>query len=290
MSDPITVFIKTSDGRKLTVPDLTGSSTVLQLKEKLASLTKMSPDDLRLIYSGSLLQDDNTLSSYKISGDKCTLHMVRKTKVAPSQPAAVPAPEQQNHSRAHSFLAGDDDDDDDEGAGLNPQRAEEIIRAMASLRRGDMGPEALQIFERYISEIPELQGAPPEERANIFMGLMNRLMSQTIPDITPQQLSSAVSNAMNQLGLTGRSANLTSVTTQSIKNAFDQLFARLLQIAATTTRANNATATTTTTAGQPDQPVQGVQPAQPLQPHHQFITKEQLTTAVKNAMKAHNMS
>lgn len=74
---PITFNIKSSSDAKyvLTIPLTT---TVLALKEKLSSAdyADIPPDRQRLIYSGRVLKDPDTLSVYKIKEGN-TVHLVK---------------------------------------------------------------------------------------------------------------------------------------------------------------------------------------------------------------------
>lgn len=73
----ITFSVKSSSDQKfnLTVPE---SMTVLELKTKLSTseYADVSPERQRLIYSGRVLKDPDTLATYKIK-DGNTLHMVK---------------------------------------------------------------------------------------------------------------------------------------------------------------------------------------------------------------------
>ena len=74
---PITFNIKSSNNAKY-VFTLPLSITVLDLKNKLASsdYADLPPERQRLIYSGRVLKDPDTLSSYKIKEGN-TIHLVK---------------------------------------------------------------------------------------------------------------------------------------------------------------------------------------------------------------------
>ncbi|MCJ1272937.1 hypothetical protein MMC21_000726 [Puttea exsequens] len=97
---PITFNIKSSSDAKyvLTVPL---SMTVIDLKTKLSSseYADIPPDRQRLIYSGRVLKDPDTLSSYKIKEGN-TVHLVkgaasnqRQNPAASSSPSTSAAPQ-----------------------------------------------------------------------------------------------------------------------------------------------------------------------------------------------------
>ncbi len=74
---PITFSVKSSNDAKHVVT-LPLSLTVLELKTKLAGsdYVDIPPERQRLIYSGRVLKDENTLSSYKIKEGN-TIHLVK---------------------------------------------------------------------------------------------------------------------------------------------------------------------------------------------------------------------
>jgi ubiquilin len=80
--------VKTSGDKThaITMPD---SATVLDLKNKLAGsdLEDIPADRQRLIYSGRVMKNDDTLKTYKIKSGN-TIHMV---KSAASNPAPAPS-------------------------------------------------------------------------------------------------------------------------------------------------------------------------------------------------------
>lgn len=95
-SAPITFSVKASNDAKytFTLPD---STTVLDLKEKLSSPEHADTpaERQRLIYSGRVLKDNETLASYKIK-DGHTIHLVKSAasnqrQNPPPQPASTAA-------------------------------------------------------------------------------------------------------------------------------------------------------------------------------------------------------
>lgn len=71
----ITVTIKAAGDKKHETKVLT-TSTILQLKEQLAKEMDVSVDRQRLIYSGKILKDGDTLETYKIKNGH-TIHLVK---------------------------------------------------------------------------------------------------------------------------------------------------------------------------------------------------------------------
>lgn len=72
------------------------SETIGALKEKISAEKGWEPSSQKLIYSGKILQDDNTIESYKIEEKGFIVCMTSKPKPAPkaAAPPATPAPVQ----------------------------------------------------------------------------------------------------------------------------------------------------------------------------------------------------
>lgn len=84
MSD-ILITIKSSGDSKYEI-SITSASTVLQLKEKIAEVADVPADRQRLIYSGKVLKDGETLESYRVQTGH-TIHLV-KSAAKPAAPAS----------------------------------------------------------------------------------------------------------------------------------------------------------------------------------------------------------
>lgn len=67
------------------------SETIGQVKEKIASEKGWEASTQKLIYSGKILQDDNTVESYKIEEKGFIVCMTQKPKAAPKPAAAPPS-------------------------------------------------------------------------------------------------------------------------------------------------------------------------------------------------------
>lgn len=87
----VTFKVKTSsDGNHtITMPE---SATVLDLKTKLAGEDheNIPVERQRLIYSGRVMKNDDTLATYKIKPNN-TIHMVKSAASNPGQPASSSA-------------------------------------------------------------------------------------------------------------------------------------------------------------------------------------------------------
>ena len=74
-STPITFSVKSSNDTKYTV-SLAPTTSVADLKTKLAELSDIAADRQRLIYSGRVMKDEETLATYKLQSGH-TVHMVK---------------------------------------------------------------------------------------------------------------------------------------------------------------------------------------------------------------------
>ncbi|MBR0413084.1 MAG: hypothetical protein IJI47_05920, partial [Eubacterium sp.] len=72
------VFVKKLTGGTITVPNVTGLTTVAQLKDLLVTETGVPASAMRLIFAGKQLEDDKTLGEYNIQKES-TLHLVIRT-------------------------------------------------------------------------------------------------------------------------------------------------------------------------------------------------------------------
>jgi ubiquilin len=86
----VTVNVKASNDQKYVIT-LKTTDTVQDFKDKIAEKCDTAADRMRLIYSGRVLKDQDTIESYKIA-EGHTVHMVRSTVAAASTAsAATPA-------------------------------------------------------------------------------------------------------------------------------------------------------------------------------------------------------
>ncbi|RDA86889.1 hypothetical protein CP532_1423 [Ophiocordyceps camponoti-leonardi (nom. inval.)] len=104
----ITFKVKTSSDSTHTIT-MAESATVLELKTKLAGedMENIPVERQRLIYSGRVMKNDDTLGSYKIKANN-TIHMVKSAASNPAQPTttAAAAPVNMASGTANNPLAG----------------------------------------------------------------------------------------------------------------------------------------------------------------------------------------
>lgn len=88
----VTFKVKTSSDSTHTIT-MAEASTVLDLKTKLAGddFENIPVDRQRLIYSGRVMKNDDTLATYKIKPNN-TIHMVKSAASNPGQPASTSTP------------------------------------------------------------------------------------------------------------------------------------------------------------------------------------------------------
>ncbi|ODQ83087.1 hypothetical protein BABINDRAFT_5954 [Babjeviella inositovora NRRL Y-12698] len=108
MSDPITINIKSSGDKKYEV-SISPSELISALKQEVAKVSDVPAETQRLIYSGRVLKDEQTVESYNIQNGH-TLHLVGSRKTA--APAAAPAAATPESNNIPSGIAA--------GQGLSP--------------------------------------------------------------------------------------------------------------------------------------------------------------------------
>jgi ubiquilin len=73
--EPITFTVKASNDTKYTL-SLAPATTIADVKAKLAELSEVSAERQRLIYSGRVMKNEETLETYKVKSGN-TVHMVK---------------------------------------------------------------------------------------------------------------------------------------------------------------------------------------------------------------------
>ena len=86
MQAKIKISIKQSSGDTFEV-EVAPEASVLELKTECASkMESMKAEEMRLIYKGKILKDEQTLDSYKIT-DGMVVHLVKGKSAGGAKPA-----------------------------------------------------------------------------------------------------------------------------------------------------------------------------------------------------------
>lgn len=101
MSDTININIKSSGDQKYEV-SISPSKQVADLKKEIAEKASVPADSQRLIYSGKVLKDNETISSYKVQSGH-TIHLVKgaaKKASTPTPSSSSNTPSEANESNS----------------------------------------------------------------------------------------------------------------------------------------------------------------------------------------------
>ncbi|KIR53327.1 ubiquilin [Cryptococcus gattii Ru294] len=193
-SSDITITVKGPQELKLTI-SISPDKNVAELKELIASKCDVEKDRQRLIYSGKVLKDEETISSYKIQNGH-TIHMVKgAAKPSSSTPAGqasqpprlpqmgtglnVGSNPIDNVENIHHGLAGFNpftgvqglENLNDPNAMSNMMQSPEFLRSMSDLMSR---PE---VVDQIIASNPQLASMGPQIRQMMASPFFRQMMS-----------------------------------------------------------------------------------------------------------------
>jgi ubiquilin len=176
MSESITITIKSSGDKKYELT-FDPTITVAELKNLVAEKAEIPAASQRLIYSGKVLKDGETVASYKVQNGH-TIHLVRSAGAGSSSGAAAASPSTANASTTAANTSST--------APPNTANASSVPSNIAA-GQGSFNPLADLTGARYAgySQLPSASMFGPD-------GGMN----SNLPD--PDQLNSMMSNPMFQ--------------------------------------------------------------------------------------------
>lgn len=176
MSDSITINIKSSGDSKYEVTVST-TSTILELKNEIATKADVPADRQRLIYSGKVLKDNETVATYKIQSGH-TVHLVKSAGAKPNPSGSSSGTGAGNAGANNAGTGSGSSNNDPNNTG---------VPSNLSAGQGAFNPLADLTGARYAgyTQLPSASMFGPD-------GGMN----STMPD--PDQLSQMMSNPMFQ--------------------------------------------------------------------------------------------
>jgi len=209
----ITINIKGPSELKLAI-QISPSSTVSELKDKIASSTDIEKERQRLIYSGKVLKDDDPLSTHKIQNGH-SIHLVKgaakpssstpsaaATSTARSNPASTGVPAnmgagiqfagnplaQLEGIQGHGMGGGVFNPFADLGAGnLNdPNALNDLMNSPESVSRM-MSMLTPEMIDQIIATNPGLAGMDPQVREMMRSPMMREMMSN--PEMIRQMMA-----------------------------------------------------------------------------------------------------
>jgi len=279
------VHVKVS-GQKVKI-EVGDDATVKDLKDKIASECKVANEEQRLLFSGQILDQDNkALKDYSIEGDKCTIFMVRNARAAESHPIAAPQENNPSEQSLQDLFGGT------LAAGGQPTQEQMI----AFLRELPTDPNLQATLERLLGDrgiVDELVRMGPELAAN--PQLMNMASQHLLSNggrglgrrpqfsaISSTQLQTSITNAMSALNINSSQSPSGQITPEIFSQAVDSV----LQTMRTRLESGQSPLEGISGGPYPNNAATGTPSS--TTPGRQYVTREQLSTALENAMRLLN--
>ncbi|KAG8725395.1 hypothetical protein FRC09_000036 [Ceratobasidium sp. 395] len=206
-ADEVTLNIKGPSELKLSIT-IAPSKTVLNLKQAIAEKSDVSADRQRLIYSGRVLKDEDTLSTYKVQNAH-TVHMVKGAPKPNASSASAPAqtlPSMQtgqtstetllNGPRGHGALAGLNMADLFGGANpTDPNMMQNMLSSPQFMEQMSRMMSDPGLMDTLMAQSPQFQQMEPQLRATLQSPEFRNMMSNPDTLRNMMQMTAALRQA-----------------------------------------------------------------------------------------------
>lgn len=175
----ITITIKSSGDSKYEVT-IDPTITILQLKQEISSKADIAPDRQRLIYSGKVLKDNDTVESYKVQSGH-TIHLVKSAaKTNTSQTSSNASNTTTTNSNSNS----------------NSNTTSNQVPSSISAGQGSFNPMADLTGARYAgyTQLPSASAFGPDGGMGSGMPDSEQLSQLMSDPVVQQQMNSMLSN------------------------------------------------------------------------------------------------
>ena len=155
---PMQIFIKTLTGRTITL-EVAHTDTVAAVKLRVQQQEGTAPEQQRLIFAGSQLEDYKTLQECNVIKD-CTIHLVTSTRSQSHSPPPAPPPVSFLPARANVSEA--------------PPPPPVSVQVFAKLLTGKTVPLTVQLSHTVASvkdQVHDAEGIPSQQQRLIFGGV-----------------------------------------------------------------------------------------------------------------------
>ncbi|KAG8684915.1 hypothetical protein FRC08_013416 [Ceratobasidium sp. 394] len=209
-ANEVTLNVKGPSELKLSIT-IALSKTVLELKQAIAEKSDVTADRQRLIYSGRVLKDEDTLATYKVQNAH-TVHMVKgapkpnagssgstQTQPLPSMQTGQTSTETLiNGPRGHGALAGINPADLFGGANpTDPNMMQNMLSSPQFLEQMSRMMSDPALMDSILAQSPQLQQMDPQLRATFQSEEFRNMVSN--PDTLRNMMQ--MTAALRQAGI-----------------------------------------------------------------------------------------